>query len=269
MTKTTIAMAAAACLAATGLRADPAALWESLRLDELISIMAEEGRLYGEDLAEQLFAQGGGPTWSARVGDLYDPAEMAVEVKPLFLNSFDGTDTGYLLAFFDSETGQRIVAHELEARRAFFDPEVEAAAMEGVALLRDDDPRRFSLIRKFIEVNDLVETNVASSLTFSYAFNLGLVDGGMEGMTVSDALTDAWTQEDEIRRDTKDWLYAQLSLAFAPLSDSEVEAYVDVSGSQAGEALNAALFQAFEPTFTRIARGLGEAVALSMEGQDI
>ncbi len=212
-----MAIGVTAWLAATSAGADPADLWDDLRLDELIAIMAEEGRLYGEDLADQLFAGGGGPTWRARVAELYDPEEMKDEVRPLFLASFEGTDTAAIEAFFSANIGQRIVAHELDARRAFLDPEVEAAATEGVATLRADDPERFALIREFIEVNDLVETNVASSLTFSYAFNLGLVDGGMDGMTTSEALTEAWAQEDEIRDDTVDWLDAQLAMAFAPL----------------------------------------------------
>ena len=262
-------MAVVACLAATGLRAGPAELWDSLRLDELVEVMAEEGRDYGDDLAEQTFERGGGPTWAARVADLYDPEEMIAEVKPLFLQSFDDVDTAELEAFFSSDLGQRIVEHEIDARQAFLDPEVEAAAAESVETIRETDRERYRLIGRFIEVNDLVETNVASSLTFSYAFNLGLVDGEMEGMTENDALADAWAQEDAIRDDTRQWLYSQLSLAFAPLTDEEVRRYVEISETEAGETLNAALFQAFEPTFTRIARGLGEAVARSIGGRDI
>ena len=268
-----LALAVVACLAATlaatGLRAGPAELWDSLRLDELVEVMAEEGRDYGDDLAEQTFERGGGPTWAARVADLYDPEEMIAEVKPLFLQSFEDVDTAELEAFFSSDPGQRIVEHEIEARQAFLDPEVEAAAAERVETLREIDRERYRLIGRFIEVNDLVESNVASSLTFSYAFNLGLVDGEMDGMTEADALTDAWAQEDAIREDTREWLYSQLSLAFAPLTDEEVRRYVEISETEAGETLNAALFQAFEPAFTRIARGLGEAVARSIGGRDI
>ena len=91
----------------------------------------------------------------------------------------------------------------------------------------------------------------------------------MEDMTESDALSDAWSQEDEVRADTDRWLDAQLSVAFAPLTQDEIQAYIDISETEAGEALNSALFQAFEPTFTRIAHGLGEAVAQSIEGHDI
>ena len=264
-----LGIVATACLAATGLRAEPAELWDILRLDELVGLMAEEGRDYGELLADQFFAQGGGPTWDARVAGLYDVEEMTAEIRPLFTDSFDDVDTEGLEDFLTSDLGQRIIGYELQARRTLLDAEAEAAAAEGYEELREEDPARHALIRDFIEVNDLVETNVASSLTFTYAFNLGLVDGGMPDMTESDARLDAWAQEDDVREDTIRWLGAQLSVAFAPLSDAELRRYVELSETEAGEALNAALFRAFEPTFTRIARGLGEGVARSIEGHDI
>jgi hypothetical protein len=259
-----LAMAGTTCL-----RAGPAELWSGLRLDELIEVMAEEGRDYGADLAGQIFDRGGGPTWSARVGALYDPVAMTEEIRPLFLRSFEVVDTAPLERFVASELGQRIVEHELDARRAFLDADVEAAANQGVDVLRAGDPERYALIEEFIATNDLIETNVAASMTFSYAFNRGLVDGQMEGMTESEALADAWAQEEEVRQDTRDWLFAQLSLAFAPLSDDEVARYIEISRTEAGSALNAALFRAFEPTFSRIAHGLGKAVARSIEGHDI
>jgi hypothetical protein len=141
--------------------------------------------------------------------------------------------------------------------------------MESFEALERSDPRRHALIGEFIEVNDLVETNVASSLTFTYAFNLGLVAGGMEDMSEADARADAWAQEGQVRDDTLEWLEAQLSVSMAPLTDAEVQDYIDLSETAAGGALNAALFQAFEPAFTRIARGLGEGVARAMGGRDI
>ena len=264
-----MAAAVAASLVGAGANAGPDELWDVLRMDELVDVMAEEGRAYGTDLAQQLFERGGGPTWDARVAGLYDAGHMAAEVRPLFAASFAGVDTAPLEQFFSSELGARIVGYELEARRALLDPEVEAAAAEGYAALRENDPQRDALIGDFIQVNDLLETNVASSLTFTYAFNLGLVHGGMEDMTDAEALEDAWDQEATVRDDTLHWLEAQLSVAFAPLSEDEVRRYVELSGTESGETLNAALFQAFEPTFTRIARGLGAAVARAIEGHDI
>ena len=264
-----LAIGMVACLAATGVRADPSAIWDGLHLDELIGIMAEEGRAYGEDLAEQLFERGGGPTWRARVARLYDADDMAAEVRRNFEASFGGVDTAELEAFLTSDLGRRIARHEIDARRAFLDPQVEAAASESAEDLQRGDPRRHALIEEFIETNDLVENNVAASLTFTYAFNLGLAEGGMESMTRSDALSDAWAQEEQVREDTRRWLDAQLSLAFAPLGDDELRRYVELSRTEAGKALNAALFQAFEPTFTRIARELGEGVARSMRGRDL
>ena len=271
MTKVYVAVAAAAMVWTGAAHADAGALWRALRLDALIAIMAEEGRDWGNDLAEQSFPGGGGPSWHSFVASLYDQGEMMAEIRPEFVRTFEEVDTDPLVAFFTSPRGRRIVANEIAARRAFLDPQVEEAAQERADDLRSEDPARFALLREFIGINDLVETNVAASLTFSYAFNLGLVDGSaFDGeMTEAEALADAWAQEDAVREDTEEWLMSQLTLAFAPLSDTDLRAYIDLSRTPAGEALNAALFTAFEPTLTDIARGLGQGVARFMSGRDI
>lgn len=256
-------------LSVSGLRADPADLWQMLRLDELIEVMADEGRSYGADLAESAFEWGGGPTWDARVAGIYDPEEMIAEIKPLFLAAVAKVDTAEIEAFMASDLGQRIIDADLSARIAFLDPEVEDAASDRADRMARRDPNKYALLQEFISVNDLVENNVAASLTFSYAFNLGLIDGGAEGMSEGDVLGDTWAQEEEIRADSRRWLEAQLSVSFAPLSDAELRQYIEISRTPAGVALNNALFSAFEPSFTRIAAELGEAVASSMTGRDI
>lgn len=264
-----VSLATAACLAATGPRAGPADLWDILRIDDVVEVMSAEGRDYGEFLAEQFFEQGGGPTWDARVAGLYDADRMSAEIRPRFAEMLESVDTVALEQFMASNLGQRIIGSEIEARRTLLDPEAEAAAADSFAVLGEQDPGRVALIGDFIAVNELVEMNVASALTFTYAFNRGLLDGGMEDMTEEDALRDAWSQEETVREDTVRWLGSQLSVAFAPLTDEEVQAYIALSETEAGEVLNAALFGAFEPTFTRLARGLGEGVARSIVGHDI
>lgn len=256
-------------LSVPGAGADPARLWAMLRLDDLIEVMAEEGRSYGADLAAEAFEWGGGPAWDERVAGIYDPEEMAAEIEPLFLAAVEGVDTVEIEAFLASDLGQRIIDADLDARAAFLDEEFEAAAREKAEQLERRDPEKYALIQEFIEVNDLIENNVAASLTFSYAFNIGLIDGGAEGMSESDVLSDAWAQEEEIREDSRRWLEAQLSVSFAPLSDEELRQYIEISRTDAGVALNNAMFSAFEPSFTRIAAELGEAVASSIAGRDI
>ncbi|MBM9595509.1 DUF2059 domain-containing protein [Roseitranquillus sediminis] len=252
-------------------RADGSALWEMLRLDELAAIMAEEGQAYGDDLAEQLFEGGGGPSWDAFVAEQYDPERLIRQIRPMFASALDAAGSDDLEAFYGSDLGQRIVENELEARVAFLDEEVEEAAYEMADAQASADPERSALIEEFIEVNDLVEANVAAALTYSYAFNLGLVDGeAFEGsMTAADALAETWTQEDAIRADNRRWLVAQLSMAFTPLSDEEIREYIEISRSPQGQALNTAFFTAFEPALTDIARALGEGVARFMAGRDI
>ncbi|MEY4698536.1 MAG: hypothetical protein RIT14_2964, partial [Pseudomonadota bacterium] len=49
----------------------------------------------------------------------------------------------------------------------------------------------------------------------------------------------------------------------------ELQAYITFSETEAGQALNVALFVAFDAVFTPISKALGLAVAKQMQGQDI
>jgi hypothetical protein len=88
-------------------------------------------------------------------------------------------------------------------------------------------------------------------------------------MTEAEMLADVWSQEPDIRAETEGWLYPFLALAYEPLSDADIEAYLAFSESQAGQAMNAALFAAFDKVFSDISRDLGRAVAEMLSGRDI
>jgi hypothetical protein len=53
------------------------------------------------------------------------------------------------------------------------------------------------------------------------------------------------------------------------LSDGDLEAYIAFSETDAGQALNAALFEAFDVVFTEASRALGEAVARHLTAEEI
>ena len=117
--------------------------------------------------------------------------------------------------------------------------------------------------------NDLIEANVAGALNASYRFYAGLVEGGAIEMTESEILADVWSQEEETRTDTTEWLYGFLLMAYQPLDADQMDAYVALSASPEGRALNRALFDAFNKMYDDISYGLGLAVAQQMRGQDL
>lgn len=250
---------------------DPDALFDLLRLPEVIEIMREEGLAYGETIGSDLFA--GEPTdrWNDTVEAIYDYDVMIGLVREDFAASLDGADLGPMLSFFGSEQGQTIVELEVGARRALLDEAVEEASEEAVARAAEDSDPRLALVREFIETNDLIEANVAGSLNSNLAFYAGLLDGNAFGGALSEdqILTDVWSREGEIRDNTTEWLNAFLFMAYQPLEDADLQAYIAFSETQAGAQINTAMFDSFDRLFTGISRSLGRAAASEMTTQDL
>lgn len=261
----------AACLLARGAAAQSAELYEALGLPEIVEIMAEEGRLHGEEVEADMFGRGGGPSWDAYVAAVYDPDRMDAELRAKLLDALAPVDLDPLLAFFRSERGRRIVGLEVSAREALIDPAVEEAAIDAVGTMRKRRDPRLDLLRDFAEANDLIESNVAGSMTSSLAFFEGLAEGGAfeDGLSEEEMLATVWGQEQDIRRETREWVYAYLALAFEPLSDADVEAYTALSQTPEGRALTGAMFRAFDEMLADIARRLGLGAARFMAGEDI
>ena len=164
-----------------------------------------------------------------------------------------------------------IVGLEVSARRALLDPAVEEASEDAAAIAAADSDPRLDLVAEFVEVNNLIETNVAGSLNSNLAFYEGLVDGRAFGgaLTEEQILTDVWAQEADIRESTTDWLFSFLFMAYAPLEDADLEAYIAFSQTEAGEQINSAMFDSFEELFTGISRSLGRAAAAEMTTQEL
>lgn len=248
-----------------------AAVSEALGLPALLDIMHEEGVGYGADLEADLLQGRGGPAWAATVRGIYETGRMEGMILEGLETELGDAEIPGILAFFQSETGRHIVGLEIAARQALLDEDVEAAARDGWMAIEAEGGARWDLLVAFAEVNDLVESNVAGAMTANYAFYRGLADGGAlrDGITDNEILSDVWAQEDSIREQTVDWVFSFTSLAYQPLSDDELRAYVEFAATDAGQALNAALFTAFNEMFAAISRDLGQGAAKFLAGQDI
>jgi hypothetical protein len=246
-------------------------LYEALGLPSLLEIMREEGIGYGRELERDLFPGRGRSAWEATVGEIYALKRMEAEVAGGLDARLTDAEIAVIRAFFDTEAGARIVALETAARRAMLDEDVEVAAHDGWLAIEAEDGPRWALLSEFAEVNDLVESNVAGAMTSNYEFYMGLVDGKAFDfqMTEGEVLADVWSQEQSIREETVDWVFSFTSLAYQPLSDAEFRDYVSFTATPAGQALNAALFTAFNDMFAGISRDLGLGAAHYLAGQDI
>jgi hypothetical protein len=268
-------------LTATPLRAEAAVrtgvsvtdLARILMIPGIIEVMHAEGLEYGRSLEDEMFPGKGGSSWRATVALVYDEPAMLKRFQTAFARHVesDPATMDAVAAWFDTPLGQRILTLEIEARRALMDEAVEEAArLRADEMAADDDPRMAAL-RDFAAANDLIEQNVQGALNANLGFYQGMSEAGAFGddMTEEQMLSDVWGQEPDIRRETEEWLFPFLALAYGPLSDAELQGYTDFSETAAGRKMNTALFAAFDAVFVQISRDLGRAAARQMVGDDI
>ncbi len=249
------------------------ALTEALQIGPVIEVMREEGLDYGATLEAELFPGRGGARWQAVVGLIYDTQTMRKRFDAAFSSQIGDDPEGVsaMIDFFGSDRGQRILDLELEARRALMDDATEEAARMTVEeMLAEDDPR-MQMLRDFAEANDLIELNVMGAMNSNLAFFKGMAEGSAfdEPMPEEQMLSDVWAQEDAVRSETEDWLYPYLALAYVPLPDEDLQAYLDFSRTPVGQRVNAATFAAFDAVFTAVSQDLGRAAARQLQGEDI
>lgn len=246
-------------------------LFRAVGLPQVIEIMREEGQSYGDTLQQDLFPGRGGPRWDAMVAEIYEIERMKRTVRNRFDSELAAEDLAPMIEFFDTALGRRIVELEVSARRAMLEPSVDEASREALARMIEAEDPRLQLLRDFSDANELVDTNVTGAMNANYAFYTGLAQGGaFEGtVTEEDILADVWSQEPMICDDTEEWLFAYLGMAYQPLSDAEIQAYIDFSETEPGQALNRALFVAFDEMFVAVSLALGQAASQFIAEQEL
>jgi hypothetical protein len=244
-------------------------LFESIGMPQTIEIMQQEGLAHGRTLGGDMLSGGGGDSWAATVARIYDPVKMLQAVQQGFVAEFADADAAPLIVFFASEAGKEIVALELGARRAFMDAALEDAAREAYIAMIGSDDARLARIAEYVRLNDLIEYNVAGALNANYMFFTGITAGGALEMSDAEIIADVWSQEDTIRQDTDEWMFAYLMLAYRPLSDAQLDSYLALSLTASGKALNRALFAGFDRMYSDVSLALGLAIAARMAESDL
>lgn len=250
-----------------------AQLGEVMQLDELFEVLRDEGISYGAELEADMFPAGGGPGWARAISDIYDIPVLRARFNRALREGLapDPEALAAIIDFFSSDLGARILTLEIEARRAFLDDAAEDAARVAADKLRAGREPRARQIDRFIEAADLLEMNVAGALSGNLAFMSGMNETGINGVKLpqEEVMEQVWGQEAQIRSDTESWLQAYLGLAYSPLTEAELEAYIAFWETPAGQRLNAVLFTAFDQVFNGVSRDLGRAAGQAMLGQDI
>jgi hypothetical protein len=250
---------------------DAAALFEALRLPEMMEIMRDEGLEYGEEIGVNLFG-GIPPTdWMLAVDKIYDAGRMEEQVMAALQEAAADVDLEPIVTFFTTAPGATFIDLEVAARRALLDDDVEQMAKEAAAVAMADGSPLVEQVRRFVGANDYVESNVVAAMNSSYAFYLGLMDGGgfPAQMTEQDILADVWAQEAMIRANTEEWIYSFLLMAYGPVPPGDLETYIAFSESPEGRAANRIVFSAFDGVFEDMSLALGRVAARFMATQEL
>ncbi len=245
------------------------ALHAALDTDALMVILSEEGIVQSNELREDMFPGRGGVGWNAVVGRIYDVDRLHTTFRDAFDSALGEADITPLLEFYRSDTGSRVARVEIEARRAIMSDDVEEAARSAYADLRDSNPSRVALLEEFAELNQLIDRNVAGALNANLAFYRGL--GSAEGFTMTEEqmLGEIWSREAEIREDTEGWVFGYMTFAYETLSDEDIRAYIDMTGTDAGRDLNRALFAGFDAVFLDVSYDMGKATSQFSVGDEL
>lgn len=249
-------------------------VWTIMQLNRLVPILQDEAMAEGRELAATMFPRGGTGLWLDRVRALHHPDR----IKGLFLRGASDAlsaagpaDVQAGLAFYLTGLGQRILMLEGKARAAMLDERVEATARASYArAVRLSHPRA-ARIARLIDTADLIGPNVAGGLNASIAFSKGFEAGGGFPMPMSETqiIRDAWAQEPELRADTEAWIGAYLYLAYASLTDAQLDLYIRFAASDGGRALSQVMFAGFDAAFGQTAYDLGLAAAAELRGREL
>ncbi len=243
-------------------------LFQAIGTPRLMEIMRAEGMDQAGELGTDMFGRRGAE-FRDMAGRIYDTGRMTETFRVEFDAALVDVDVAPLLAFFASDRGREIVSLELSAREALIDPDIEEAAETAAEQLAEDSPDRRDLLETFVNTNDLVNLNVMGAMNASVAYYQGLVSAGDGALSEGEILSEVWSQEPEIRADTEVWIYAYLGFAYDPLEDADIEAYIDMSSSPAGKALNRALFEGFDDVFNEVSYLLGRATVTFGQSEEL
>ncbi|TVP98819.1 MAG: DUF2059 domain-containing protein [Roseinatronobacter sp.] len=246
-------------------------------LPELFDIMASEGR-------SSVLAEGAVPLQGRALADferdvarIYDPVTMHDAFVSTLLSELEPVPEVLedALDFAQTDLGKRVLRLEISAREAMLEDEVDQVARIALQEAReaDDDTQeaaRLEMVRARVDANDLTELNVSLGLNTSYAYYQGMMsESAVNGLDSEQLLYLVWAQEPEIRLDIEDWIESYFMMAYQPLSDDELQIYIDYASSPLAQGFNRAMFRAFDALFTDISVSVGQALGRRLTGEDL
>lgn len=250
------------CAAGTvAAREGDARLYERLRLDDVVDALIREGGDYGDSLHADLIPDVDADAWREEVARIYDRETLRGLMRDRIRTGMRGQDLSGPLAYFDTATGRELIALELSAREVLADPVLLQASADRFRYLLAERDARARIIDRMVRAGDMVAFNVAGTLNANLMFYRGMKEGGALALSDEQMIHDVWSQEAVVRTEAADWIYGVSLLAYEPLKVPDLRAYAAFWETPAGQALNVALFAAYDDVYAHVSLQLGRAVA--------
>jgi len=244
-------------------------LYQLLHLDELVEIVSEEG-LADANATADAYLQGvtrGG--FGASIAKIYDKNSLSSRVKAMFAKALPARSADRLIGFYNSDLGLQVSQLEVSARRAITDPSIEDYVIELVLEAEAQGKLRPQLLRSAIKEMDWVKQNLAGAFEARFAFLEALSQVEALQLDRGQIFTLMQSDQEALSKEIEEWLLGYMHMAYSPLSDDELTAYLAFQTSPEGMDLNAALFDTFNKLTTENAQQLGQFTASALSAQDL
>ncbi|WP_319547164.1 DUF2059 domain-containing protein [Ruegeria conchae] len=243
-------------------------LMQAMHLSDFLEILSEEGLAQGLSIDESMLGGAGGSYFQAQVAELYDPSSMYERLSQSVGRIMTNAQLEQSSIFFESDLGQSIVSLENSARKALADDTIDQMARTAY-FETDREDMFFRLVDEYVQVNDLIEQNVRGTISADFSFYRGLASGQNGSLDEASVLDELLSQHEQTKAETTEWMYSFLLLAYRPLNETQLRENIAFSRTDAGRALNAALFKSFDEMLNSISYQLGQAVAQAMSASEL
>jgi len=242
-------------------------LFDALNMADIISIMQDEGKRDAAGTIEIYTGQMVDDGLNARIDAIFDKTEMQIVLINKTSEKMTDTQIATATEFLNSDVGARANTLETTARRAISDDTIEDYALSQFNDVTELP--RYTQFRDIIDALDLIDQNTYGAMGAQYVFMTQLGQSDQMALTDADINELLRAGEAELRDGIREWLYGFFNMAYAPLSDKDLATYVAFQKSEAGKALNTALFAGFNELSVRHAEKMGRLIAELMQVQDL
>lgn len=254
--------------ATAGQAADVQALYDALRLDEIADIIHQEGIEQIDVYAENYV----GPRSASQFAQQAQSIFARDDIQSTLLQGLETLDPDHMataLEYFTSAQGALFAGLETTARAAISDDAVEEQAKQMVTQAQDSDPSRIALLEQSIETLKMVDYNIQAAQESQYSFLIELAQAEVIDFSQGEILALIAEDQGALTEMVQEWLLAFTYMAYSPVSDDDLQGYIDFQSSDAGQALNQSLFDAFRVMDVAQSQKMGRLVASFMAAQEL